>query len=412
MQAGQPIRTGDWLSGASLRAGCSLVLALYAAFVLSWAWLTRGFTLGTVLRPGTDFSVFWSAGHLALQGEAAAAYDYTRLQPVIAAYGALADGASFDLPWLYPPAFLLWMAPLAALPFALAYVVFIGGSGWAYVAGLLRLQAAGGWSAGVARWLPVVACPGFVVTGAMGQNAFLTAALALWAVLLLERRPVIAGMLAGALCIKPQLAVLLPLALLAAREWRALAVAAATALLMTLLAACVFGWDTLPAFLSAGARAKHEMLEHSDTAWYAMPTALALARLLGASAASAYLAQGISALAAAAAVAYVWRRQAGPVLRAGALGVGTTLATPYLWYYDLSWLGIALVALAALGMGKGGWLRGERLLLLAGWLLPLYLFVNRGTRWPQCGVLVLVLVLLAVLRRARAAPVCTGRGAA
>lgn len=400
MQAGHVPRGGHWLDDRRVRFYAGVALGLYALFVAAWAWSTHAFTVGTMLRPGADFSVFWSAGHLALQGDALAAYDFERLRPVIAAHGALADGASFDLPWLYPPTFLLLMAPLAALPFALAYVVFVSASGFAYVAALLRMLDGATPVAGSARWLPIVACPGFALAAAMGQNAFLTAALAAWSVLLLPRRPLAAGMLAGVMCIKPQLAVLIPVALVAGAEWKALAAAAATALAMLLVSAGLFGWETVPAFLATGAQAKQAMLERSAAAWYAMPTTLAMARLSGASVQAAYWLQGATALAAAGAVAYVWRRQAGTSLRMAALGAGAALSSPYLWYYDLSWLGLALVALAAHGVGKG-WLRGERGLLLATWLLPLYLFINRGVRLPQCGVILLVLVMLAVLRRVR-----------
>ena len=64
------------------------------------------------------------------------------------------------------------------------------------------------------------------------------------------------------------------------------------------------------------------------------------------------------------------------------------------------WLGVALVCLAALAL-EGGWLRGEQPAWLAGWLLPIYEHFNRIAMLPQVGPLVLLVLLWAVLRRAR-----------
>src|SRR4029077_284984 len=56
-----------------------------------------------------------------------------------------------------------------------------------------------------------------------GQNAFLTSALLIGGFILLPSRPGAGGVLLGVLTYKPQLWLLAPVALVAAREWRALA---------------------------------------------------------------------------------------------------------------------------------------------------------------------------------------------
>jgi hypothetical protein len=55
---------------------------------------------------------------------------------------------------------------------------------------------------------------------AHGHNAFLTAALFGGGLLMLERRPFVAGLLLGCLAYKPQFAAILPLALAAGGYWR------------------------------------------------------------------------------------------------------------------------------------------------------------------------------------------------
>ena len=71
---------------------------------------------------------------------------------------------------------------------------------------LLREQGAG--------WLaPLLAFPAVFWTLGLGQNAFLTAALFGGFTLMVDRRPVGAGILLGALCYKPHFGLLVPGAL-------------------------------------------------------------------------------------------------------------------------------------------------------------------------------------------------------
>jgi len=145
--------------------------------------------------------------------------------------------------WHYPPTFLLAVLPLGLLAYPAALGVF-------------TLAGAGLWAALVRRvaadrraWIVAAAAPAGLINLLDGQNGFLTAALAGFALLLLARRPVLAGVLIGLLAIKPHLAVLFPLALLADRQWRAIAAAAITAALFAATSIAVFGWGTLFAFL-------------------------------------------------------------------------------------------------------------------------------------------------------------------
>src|SRR6185312_1056247 len=71
-----------------------------------------------------DFMSFWSAGHLAALGKAAAAYDWPtmhRLQVAMMGH----DSAGY-LGWAYPPLFFCVAGPLAAMPYALAFLLWVG----------------------------------------------------------------------------------------------------------------------------------------------------------------------------------------------------------------------------------------------------------------------------------------------
>jgi hypothetical protein len=72
----------------------------------------------------------------------------------------------------------------------------------------------------------------------------LTAALFGAATLLIDGRPVPAGLLFGMLCYKPHLGLLIPVALAAGRRWRAFTAAVAAVLGLCAFSAVLFGVDT------------------------------------------------------------------------------------------------------------------------------------------------------------------------
>ena len=69
--------------------------------------------------------------------------------------------------------------------------------------------------------LLALAAPAVFINAVGGQNSTWTAALFGSGLSLLERRPLLAGGLLGLLIYKPQLGLLIPVALLAGRHWRA-----------------------------------------------------------------------------------------------------------------------------------------------------------------------------------------------
>lgn len=92
--------------------------------------------------------------------------------------------------------------------------------------------------------------PTVFVNAVSGQNGFLSTAALLGGMSLLARRPFVAGPVLGLLSLKPQLALLLPVALLAGREWRAIAGGIVSFVALTLLAVIALGWGTYAAFFA------------------------------------------------------------------------------------------------------------------------------------------------------------------
>lgn len=391
---------GGWLDLDRVRVYSAALLVLFAALLITWGWVSKGFTDATISRPGSDFSVFWGASHLALTQGPLHAYDVGQLTAVIAQYGTLGQGSTVVLPWLYPPTFLLMVLPFSLLPLGLSYLLFLLATGAIYLRSVAALLGTGPlWRQGL--WLPVIASPATIIAAVMGQNSLLTAGLAAFAVYWVEKRPVLAGVLIGVLAIKPQLAMLFPLALIAARAWKTFASAALTAVLFAAASVAVCGWETVPAFLENAQWARAHYMEGGITAWRGMPTPLAAARLGGVSIGGAYVVQALVALGGVAALVYVWHRTRETRdfgLCAGVLVIATMLATPYLRDYELTWLGIAIAGVVGDGI-RHGLSRGERVLLVLAWLLPLFEHANPFLKLPQFGPLILIAMLLLIVRR-------------
>lgn len=397
------LRSSGWLTGDRVLAYGGATLILSIALLGAWGWTTHGFTANTTVRPGIDFTVFWSGSHVMLHGAPASVYDYPAFSRVEAAQLGAYVNRSF-LPWVYPPTLLVLVTPLALLPYVPSLLLFCALGLAAYAKGVGALS---GLRDRLARprlaSFAILSFPGVLVAAAIGQNSLLTAACAALAVRSLAKRPAIAGLCISLLAVKPQMALLFPLLLVATRAWRAFFFAAAGTLIFAAASVAVCGTASVHAFLSGTTMLRELVLEQGTQYWLASPAPFSTMRLAGASLHVSYAVQiAIGALAAMAAL-NVWLRTSDARLRAAALAVATLLATPYLWHYELAWLGIALFCVLACALDTG-WLPGEQLVLVAGWLLPFFEFFNRATRFPQIGPVVLLAVLLIVVRRARAMP--------
>jgi len=96
--------------------------------------------------------------------------------------------------------------------------------------------------------LPAIAYPAVFINLGHGHNGFLTAALMGFALLLLDARPLLAGIPFGLLAYKPQFGLLIPLVLIATDRWKTFAAAAATVGVLTLVATLAFARRSGPPF--------------------------------------------------------------------------------------------------------------------------------------------------------------------
>ncbi len=393
-------RDAAWLTSARVRVYLYLLGGISLAVILGWIGLARH-GLDRLGKPlGADFPSFWAASRLALQGAPAMVYD---LDAHAAAERSAFGGAQVPYSaFFYPPTYLLICLPLGLLPYFGALAVWLSATGygcWRVVRAWLGPLAA--------RWaLPMLAFPGVLSTLGHGQNAFLTTALFGAAILALDRRPLLAGVCFGLLTTKPQLGLMIPLALIVSGRWRVVASACATALGLASAALATFGLSTWRGWLAVSPLARRA-LEEDWVGSEKMQSAFAAVRLLHGGLALAYGVQAAVALAAAAVLVQVMRRRAAARFAPDALAQGAArataslLASPFMLDYDLMFLALPLAWLVR-EQSNGGALPWEKTAMLAAFLLPLISRLVAARLGIPLGPPIVFVLLLVVARRALA----------
>jgi len=371
------------------RAAAGLLFAplgvLGVAFYALWAFRTW-------TEPGhvTDFLAFhtWAAMLRAIP-HAAGLYDEPRVRAFLVARHPVIED---HYPFAYPPSFLLVLWPLGGLAGPLGALVW-GLAGLAiYVVALAEPP----WRRAIT--IALLLLPATALTVGQGRDGLIFAGFMGGACRLLPRRPVWAGVLFGLLACKPQFGVLVPLALLSARQGRAFAAAAVTVLGSVIASAWAFGWSLWlrwPVALMTLSRIVGQDCRLDPL----MPTVTGNLRLLHLAPAAILIAQVGAAALAALCVWAAWRREPGRDA-AAVLMVGTFLATPYAFSYDLPILDAGLLAFLLERIARGEQLMATE--CAAGGLalvLPIVMMADRLSLPVSLPPLVSVFAL--VVRRVR-----------
>jgi alpha-1,2-mannosyltransferase len=159
---------------------------------------------------GQDWMVFYTAAHAYFDGNLLTVLDPSLFMAALNDHFAtwLMKPPLCLHPWVYPPHFLILFLPFGALPPMLSYISFMlltffglilalqlkHGQPWLWIASIVFSPAAG-----------------FAVS--VGQNSFLITALLVGGYAFMGSRPVVAGILFGALSVKPQFCLMVPVAL-------------------------------------------------------------------------------------------------------------------------------------------------------------------------------------------------------
>jgi alpha-1,2-mannosyltransferase len=439
----EQIRSGDWVTRERMRLVAIGLLIAYAAGLAYLAATANGLNDASGRPLGTDFANVYAAGTLVLDGLPQAPFDpamqYAREQAI---FGA----ATPFYGWHYPPFFLLVAAALALMPYKLALLAWQGATLALYLAMLRAIvvssfpppergrvgegvaggrhgaygesaapiptpppEVGGGsswrrrryaWTVPDPLWLVLaLAFPAVFVNLGHGHNGFLTAALIGAALVNLDRRPLLAGVLLGLLVYKPQFGIMFPLVLAATGRWRSFAAAAATVAGLASVTTLAFGIPVWDAFLASTHFTRTIVLEAGETGWEKIQSVFSAVRMWGGPVVLAYAVQSAVTAMLAVALVWLWRAQVDFRLKAAALIIAALLATPYSLDYDMTALAPAIAFLAVDGLRRG-FAPYEKSALAALWIAPLVARSIAQAMLVPVGVLAMAAMLGVVLHRA------------
>lgn len=323
----------------------SVVLLTLLGIRSDWSLGPNHPSPGVGSMPEGDLASLWMAGHLTRLGQLDWLYDSRLFE----AWRQRHFGeALVSQPWIYPPTVLLLGVPLSFLPLAAAFALWNVATLAAAV--LLLRHARLPWPILLAG----LGAPASWRSLMLGQYGVVTGALVVAGLLLAPHRPVRAGVMLGLVTLKPQQGLIVPVAWLAARNWRAIAVAAAVFAALALAVAAWVGGHAWVLFATQSRLSLREILEAplpqpnintgASVFW--------MARTLGTGMPAAYALQGLAAVVAAILAYRAWRRpEADPLARMAVTACLSLLVTPYGYTSDMVAYSVAVAVVVA----RNGW---------------------------------------------------------
>jgi hypothetical protein len=298
--------------------------AVRKLFLAATIFVAALITVAVVYRPllpggiGADFKVFWTAARVP-------ARDVYSVEALTAVQNLPVEEAK-PRPFISPPSLLVLLAPFGALGFWPAFAL------WTSLALAAQFLAARRILDPPALLLLALAPATHFALGP-GQVTLFVGAAVLAAMTMLPRRPSMAGvLLAAAALIKPQAVMLVPIALAAGGNWRALASCAITGAAAGLACLAMQGPQLWRDWLAALAGFPDLLRDLGYLGRSLSPYATALDFGLTGSAVTVVVVAGIAL--GMVTCWRVFRATDNPALRAGALGCSYLLCTPYAMVYE------------------------------------------------------------------------------
>jgi hypothetical protein len=371
---------------------CYIMVAGYGImtiYLLSGLWTKPGLFYSTGNPAGADFIQLWAASSLALQGHPASVYNPDALKMAETAF----LGGSFKgyMACHLAPSFLLTILPISFIPYLIALFIWLA----IPLCGLMVI---------VSKIAPypitlrlALAFPAIPLNLFYGQSGFLITFLMGAGLLLLDSSPIIGGILFGIILnYKPHLGLLIFVALLAGRHWKACGAIILTTLSLIIVSMWVFGIDTWIAFFKNISYVS-SILKNDSIIWDRMVTIFALVRLQGGSVWLAMVLQFIVTGATIILVSLVWRRGYSMPVRSSVLVLGTFLCSPYAFEYDLTLLLLPLAWFAVENFQEN-WLTAKGALFGLLWYSPVLNKLTVNIAGVPIEPLVIAIVMLSMIR--------------
>jgi hypothetical protein len=298
--------------------GCGVIFAIFD--ILNFVEIYQKWSVSNIWY--VDFFGLWSYARFSLEKPLSEIYNNDILLDFQMDLGACPRCL---LPYAYPPFFLFYLLPLGILPYYVAYLLWTLGTGFLYFVASLDKQ--------LRRYADflIIFAPATITCFVTGQTSLLSSALIVGGFRLVTARPILSGTLFGLASFKPQLGLLIPIALISAQLWRTVAAACVTILVLVVASGVAFGWSIWPLWFV-------KLLPHADWVMDVKdrlnPTITSSLTSIGI---DLTVARSVQACVAVVVGVIIWIcfRHGVTLLAIAALLVGTFLATPYAIVYDM-----------------------------------------------------------------------------
>jgi hypothetical protein len=331
-------------------------------------------------QTGIDFHTYMAAATVGLQQGWTHVYDQT----LVAVVQKQLVPSQWSQPFLSPPTVAWLVAPLTVFPYWIAYDVWAAFT----LAVLAAALAWSGMSTGITRWIAVTAAlaPWWVMHAvAVGQVVPLVAAamVVAWR-LLREEKQIAAGLVLSLIFLKPNTAILVPFALVAAGRLRAFTAWLGAGVVIALAAVAILGTHGVSAYVN-------QLLAP-------LPSGADSLTLKGAFGATGIVASVLRVAIALTVLVTAFKLRSSPGLVMPVAIVGTLVVAPYLHASDLCLLSAAAWMVWE-ERGSLAWRAG----VAAGWVLasPFLFLPSLGpplNRWPLIESILLLALVVGAFR--------------
>ncbi len=284
---------------------------------------------------GRDFLFFYAAAKLTLSGHINDLYVGGFINNINSSVIPELENQTMQLwAWLYPPHYLPLLLPFGFLPYYFALGL------WLAVSFLLPAFVLWHfWQMRGGLWLATIFNINVFYCLSMGQNALIFVAIAGMGIALLQKRPLLAGVCFAVLSMKPHFAILLPVALLLGRYYRALLYTILSTLFLVVVSSFSFGWNIWEMAIGHFSSAKTVSL--SPDIWFFSVYSTYRALLeIGLSEIYAWCGYFLVATLAFYGFSKVWLGEHTLAAKWLAFSIAALLCSPYNLAYDAVWIAL------------------------------------------------------------------------
>ena len=356
---------------------------------------------------GGDYYVFWTSSKALIDGYSLSnLYNPEFFSNYIDIVWNSGDGSTSPVPsgtyWQYPPIYGLAVIPLAYLPYTLSYAVWSLFGVTLFITVLWRSLKPSG-----TELLIVLCCPLIFYAVITGQNGLFTGTLLFAAAYYAGPKPVLAGVCAGLLMIKPHFGLLLPFVYASGGHWKSFKVATITSLVLFAFSIVVFGvdsWIEFPKILMETG----DRISTRDFAIHLMRTPYIMFLYFGFSESVAMSLQLICTFILITANFWLWKKSKNRELNTAFLLCSAILAVPYACHYEFIFLIPAGLLMIRQIKASARWILGFEITCLFAWLFIDFYPIFDPTLRITISVALITVMLVTIWRLSDfdSSPIC------